>query len=234
MFNFKALLKSIGYRLMSMVFSGLIALFITQDIKMAFMIGLGDFLFKIVFYYTYEVVVEKFFYPKIEPAVIWMTGLSGAGKTTICKELEKQLTKWGNKVVLLDGDEIRTMFPSTGFDEESRKAHNKRVAYMSKLLKEQGSIVLVSLISPYESSRKEARELCENNRFFEVYISTSLEVCSDRDVKGLYAKAKSGQIKNFTGIDAPYEAPQSADISIDTLNRSVEDCAATIIRKIKL
>lgn len=234
MFNFKALLKSIGYRLLSMIFSGLIALFITQDVKMAFMIGLGDFVFKIIFYYAYEVVVEKFFYPKIQPTIIWMTGLSGAGKTTICKELEKQLTKWGNKVVLLDGDEIRTMFPSTGFDEESRKAHNKRVAYMSKLLKEQGTIVLVSLISPYESSRKEARDLCGNDRFFEVYVSTSLEVCSDRDVKGLYAKAKSGQIKNFTGIDAPYEAPTNADISIDTLNRSVEDCAAQIIKKIKI
>ena len=234
MFNFKALLKSVGYRLLSMIFSGLIALFITQNVKIAFMIGLGDFFFKIVFYYVYEIAIEKFFYPKIQPAVIWMTGLSGAGKTTICKELEKKLTKWGNKVVLLDGDEIRTMFPSTGFDEESRKAHNKRVAYMSKLLKEQGSIVLVSLISPYESSRKEARDLCSNDRFFEVYISTSLELCAARDVKGLYAKVKNGEIKNFTGIDAPYETPQSADINIDTHNLSVEECADQIIKKIKL
>jgi len=200
---------------------------------MAFMIGLGDFLFKIIFYYAYEVIVEKFVYTKVKPSVIWMTGLSGAGKTTICKELEKQLTKWGNKVVLLDGDEIRTMFPSTGFDEESRKAHNKRVAYMAKLLKEQGSIVLVSLISPYEASRKEARELCDNDRFFEVYVSTSLALCSQRDVKGLYAKVKRGEIKNFTGIDSPYEAPENADINIDTANRTVQDCTSEIIKRIK-
>lgn len=175
--------------------------------------------------------LNLFFGKKIKPCVVWMTGLSGSGKTTICKNIYNKLIN-KNKVVLLDGDEIRNMFPSTGFDEASRKEHNRRIAYMAKLLKDNGIIVLVSLISPYNSSREEARKIC-GDRFYEVYISTSIDECIKRDVKGLYMKVKSGEIKNFTGIDTPYEVPSNPDIIINTLEKSIDDCGEYIIQKLK-
>ena len=230
--NKALLIKALGYKVLSVILTALIALVITNDFRAAIAVGLWDSLAKLGLYYGYEELINRIFYRKVKPSVIWMTGLSGAGKTTIAKEMEKQLTKAGNKVVLLDGDEIRNMFPSTGFDVESRKAHNKRVAYMASLLKEQGSTVIVSLISPMKESRTEARELC-GERFFEVYVNTSLELCEERDVKGLYKKVRSGEIKNFTGVDSPYDVPEFPDLDISTKDMSIRESANVIIKAIR-
>lgn len=230
--NKTLLLKALGYKTLSVILTALIALTITKDFHVAIAVGLWDSLAKLCLYYGYEELINRFFYHKVKPSVIWMTGLSGAGKTTIAKEIEKQLTTTGNKVVLLDGDEIRNMFPSTGFDVESRMAHNKRVAYMASLLKEQGSTVIVSIISPMKESRIEARELC-GDRFFEVYVNTSLELCEERDVKGLYKKVRSGEIKNFTGIDSPYDIPEFPDMNISTKDATIKESANRIIKTIR-
>lgn len=168
----------------------------------------------------------------LKPAVIWFTGLSGAGKTTLSKALARILSENENKPpVLLDGDEIRERIKLTGFDEQSRKQHNLTVGYIASLFEQHGHIVIVSLISPYDDVRQEIRSMCSN--FIEVYLSTLLPVCIARDPKGLYKKALAGEIKEFTGISAPYYPPQNPEITLDTSTKSVEECIQIIIEKIK-
>ena len=172
---------------------------------------------------------NKFYLGKAEkyiPSVIWLTGLSGAGKTTIANSLLEILKGEGEKVVMLDGDAIRNVF-KTGFDKQSRIEHNLSVGKMASLLQRQGFIVMVSLISPYAEAREKSRAI--TNNFIEVYISTPLEVCENRDVKGLYAKARRGEIKQFTGIDDIYEPPISPELIINTTEKSILECTNSII-----
>ena len=163
--------------------------------------------------------------------VIWFTGLSGAGKTTLANALADQLKSEGTIPVLLDGDAIRTLVNQTGFDETSRKQHNLQVGKWAAFLEKQGHVVIVSLISPYQDTRQEVRSLCQN--FVEVYLSTSLEECMKRDPKGFYEKALSGEVKNFTGISAPYERPQNPDIELDTAKMTRSECVVTLLDYIK-
>ena len=164
--------------------------------------------------------------------VIWLTGLSGAGKTTIAKELIADMENKGIACELLDGDVIRTMFPGTGFSKEARNAHVKRVAYVASLLQKHGVTTIVSLISPYRESRDFARDICAG--FNEIHVATTLEECERRDVKGLYAKVRSGEIKNFTGIDDPYEEPESPEMRLDTVDMTPEQVARTISAYLEL
>lgn len=150
----------------------------------------------------------------IEPCVVFLTGLSGAGKTTIAKALQQQISALGTEPVLLDGDEIRKLTSLTAFDEVSRRNHNLYVGNTASLLEKKGSIVIVALIAPYADVRNQIRGMC--TRFIEVYLSTSIDECIKRDPKGLYAKAIAGEIKDFTGISAPYFAPVSPELIIDT------------------
>lgn len=164
----------------------------------------------------------------IKPAVIWFTGLSGSGKSTIAKLVAEKLAKKGMKVEHLDGDDIRSIFPSTGFNRKERDAHIRRVAYLASRLEKNGVTTIVSLMSPYKDSRRFARNLSRN--FMVVYVSTSLEVCERRDTKGLYAKARNGEIKEFIGIDEPYEEPTEPEVIIDTAITSPEIATETVIR----
>jgi adenylyl-sulfate kinase len=166
------------------------------------------------------------------PAVIFLTGLSGAGKTTIAQTIIKKCKSKGVNPLLLDGDEIRNVIKLTGFDEESRKKHNLNVGYMATLLEAQGNLVIVSLISPYKDIRKQIRAMC--NRFIEVYVATSLSLCIQRDPKGLYKKALIGEIKDFTGISAPYEPPEHPELVLDTATASAEECADIIINYLEM
>ncbi len=168
---------------------------------------------------------------RIQPAVVWLTGLSGAGKTTIAHALAGQLQQENIRPVLLDGDEIRHRIKLTGFDEQSRKQHNLTVGYIASLFEQQGHIVIVSLISPYDDVRNEIRHMCRN--FIEVYLSASLDVCIARDPKGLYQKALAGEIKDFTGISAPYYAPENPEIVLDTATENLSDCIHAILKKLK-
>ena len=161
-----------------------------------------------------------------KPQTIWMTGLSGAGKTTIGKNLEKKMLKLGKHTMLLDGDVIRNGLNSDlGFSDKERSENIRRVAEVAKLLNDAGMIVIVSFISPFEKDRIQARQII-GKEFIEVYIETPLDVCEKRDPKGLYKMAREGKIKDFTGIDSVYEVPTSPDITINTtkdIEKTVEE-----------
>ena len=159
-------------------------------------------------------------------AVYWFTGLSGAGKTTLATKLVSFLREKGEKCELLDGDEIRKMFPQTGFSREERNQHIQRVAYIASLLEKNGVNVVVSLISPYKEGRSQARKMCRH--FIEIYVSTPLAICEERDPKGLYKAARRGDIQNFTGISDDYEAPPSPDLTIETSHQTLQQSFATI------
>ena len=157
----------------------------------------------------------------LKPTVLWFTGLSGSGKSTISEKVYARLKDEGYEVEHLDGDAVREVFPSTGFSKEERDNHVKKVGFIASLLQKHGVFVVASFISPYQDARDFVRNQCED--FTEVFISTPLEVCEARDVKGLYEKARSGEIDNFTGISDPYEEPANPEIDIDTTDISPEE-----------
>jgi adenylylsulfate kinase len=157
--------------------------------------------------------------------VIWCTGLSGAGKTTLAKNLEKALHNKGNLAQVLDGDNIRSGINNNlGFTEADRHENIRRIAEVSKLLIESGVITINSFISPTNLIRQMAMDIVGEENFIEIYVKAPLEVCEARDTKGLYKKAREGKIKNFTGIDSPFEVPVDPDLVIDTHQYSIKEC----------
>src|SRR6266550_4396718 len=150
----------------------------------------------------------------IRPAVLWFTGLPGSGKSTIASWVADHLRAQGVRVERLDGDTIRRIFPDTGFTRLEREEHIRRAGYLASRLEHHGIFVIATFVSPYEASRQFVRRMCAN--FVEIHVATPLEVCEQRDKKGLYAKARRGEIKNFTGIDDPYEPPSNPELTIDT------------------
>ncbi len=165
--------------------------------------------------------------PPFHPAVIWFTGLSGSGKSTIADELARELALRKVDVERLDGDHMRSLFPGTGFTRAERETHLKRIGFIAALLEKHGVTVIASFVSPYADVRGHIRKLCRN--FVEVHVSTPLAECERRDVKGLYKKARSGELKNFTGIDDPYEPPQSPEITLDTTGMTVGQAAGLVL-----
>jgi len=156
--------------------------------------------------------------------VLWFTGLSGSGKSTLAGALEQKLHAEGIATMLLDGDNIRTGLNSDlDFSESGRVENIRRLGEVCKLFVDSGIIVLTAFISPFQSDRDSVRSKMDADRFMEVFIDTPLEVCEQRDVKGLYKKARAGEIPNFTGIDSPYEAPENPEIRIQTADISVEE-----------
>ena len=159
---------------------------------------------------------------------IWLTGLPSAGKTTIAKALTPKLRGLGWNVELLDGDEVRMgLSADLGFDRKARETHAGRVTYVAKVLARNGVIPIVALISPYRTSRAKAR--AEIGRFVEVHVTTPLEVCEERDVKGNYKKARRGEIADFTGISSPYEEPVAPELVLNTGTASVNDCVEQVL-----
>jgi bifunctional enzyme CysN/CysC len=167
-------------------------------------------------------------------AVLWFTGLSGAGKSTIANLVEKQLLALGKHTYLLDGDNVRHgLNRDLGFTDADRVENIRRVAEVSKLMVDAGLIVLVSFISPFRAERRMARRLVDEGEFFEVHVDTPLAVAEQRDVKGLYRKARRGELKNFTGIDSPYEPPESPEIYLDTTQATPEKAAEDIVERLR-
>ncbi len=165
------------------------------------------------------------------PAVFWFTGLSGSGKSTIANLLEKKLHATGRHTYLLDGDNVRHgLNRDLGFTDTDRVENIRRVAEVAKLMADAGLIVLVSFISPFKAERRMARELMVGGEFVEVFVDTPFEECARRDPKGLYARALKGEIRNFTGVDSPYEAPESPEIHLKTLGRTPEDMVEILDR----
>lgn len=165
-----------------------------------------------------------------KPAVLWFTGLSGSGKSTIANLVEKKLFSRGNHTYILDGDNVRHgLNKDLGFTAEDRIENIRRISEVANLMADAGLITLSCFISPFRKDREQARELCGANSFIEVFIDTSFEECEKRDPKGLYKKARKGQIKNFTGLDSPYEAPENPEIHIKTTEQSPEKIASDIV-----
>ncbi len=160
--------------------------------------------------------------------VLWFTGLSGSGKSALADKIFDYLSAKGLPVERLDGDTLRGVFPSTGFSRKDRDEHIKRVGYMASVLEKHGVIVVASFISPYIESRNFVRSRCKN--FIEVYVKAPLAVCEKRDVKGLYAKARAGQIKEFTGIDDPYEEPVNPELLINSDRESVDESVNKVVQ----
>ncbi len=162
--------------------------------------------------------------------VLWFTGLSGSGKSTIAESVEKELYKQGYFVKLLDGDNVRSGINNNlGFSIEDRKENIRRISEVAKLFLDSGVIVLCSFVSPTITIRKIAKDIIGENDFKEIYVNTSLETCEKRDVKGLYALARGGKIKGFTGIDSPYEAPIDPHLILDTVNHNIKECTEQVL-----
>jgi bifunctional enzyme CysN/CysC len=166
--------------------------------------------------------------------VVWFTGLSGAGKSTIANALEKHLHSLGCRTYLLDGDNIRHgLNKDLGFADVDRVENIRRVAEVSRLMVDAGLIVLVSFISPFRAERRMARELLEKDEFFEVFVDTPLDVAETRDPKGLYRKARRGELKNFTGIDSPYEPPEHAEVHVETTRLAPGEAVEKILAELR-
>ena len=165
--------------------------------------------------------------------VLWFTGLSGSGKSTIAVEVEKQLYEKGYATYLLDGDNIRHGLNSNlGFSDEDREENLRRIREVAALFKDAGLITLVSFISPFRKSREDARQLIGEENFIEIYIKADIETCSKRDPKGLYEKALKGEIPEFTGISYSYEEPENPEILVDTRVLSIDESVARIVERI--
>lgn len=169
--------------------------------------------------------------------VLWLTGLSGSGKSTIARATERRLTRMGKLVVVLDGDELRDgLCVDLGFTPRDRTENIRRAGEVAALLADIGLIVIAAFIAPYAADRRQAKAATERGavgRFFEIHVHASLPECERRDPKGLYRKARAGEIPEFTGIDAPYEAPEAPDVRIDTDGNPVEAGAATLVELLR-
>ncbi|MCM8570500.1 adenylyl-sulfate kinase [Gramella jeungdoensis] len=166
--------------------------------------------------------------------VVWFTGLSGSGKSTLANMVEKRLFDLGVHTFALDGDNVRSgLNKNLGFTREDRKENLRRIAEVAKLFVNSGNIVIASFISPLKADRDFIKEIIGEDDFIEIFVNTPLEICETRDVKGLYKKARAGEIKNFTGIDAPYEQPDSPDIEVRTDKEDAEDAVDRIVTFLK-
>lgn len=167
------------------------------------------------------------------PKCIWLTGLSGSGKSTLANALEVALTEQGKHTYLLDGDNVRHgLNKNLGMSDEDRTENIRRVSEVAKLMVDAGLVVITAFISPFRADRDAARALFEDGEFVEVFADAPLEECEKRDPKGLYKKARAGEIKEFTGIDSPYEAPANAEVVINTAENDIGECVRQLIAKI--
>ena len=166
--------------------------------------------------------------------ILWFTGLSGAGKSTLAHALEEQLHDFGARTYVLDGDNVRKgLCKDLGFSEQDRIENIRRIGEMSRIMMDAGLIVMTAFISPFRRDRRIVRELAEEGDFLEIFCDTPLSVCESRDIKGLYKKARAGEIPEFTGISSPYETPENPELVVESGDTTVEECVAKIINFLK-
>lgn len=171
---------------------------------------------------------------EFQPKLIWLTGLSGSGKSTLASALEVELFNRGARTYILDGDNVRSgLNNDLDFSDAHRRENIRRIAEVSNLFLDAGTVVLTAFISPFEEDRESVRQLVGSKNFIEVFVECPLEICEQRDVKGLYAKARAGLIKNFTGIDSPFESPKYPDIKVNTAEQTIEACLTQLIDNIQ-
>ncbi|TYS25406.1 adenylyl-sulfate kinase [Bacillus subtilis] len=171
---------------------------------------------------------------KHKSSILWLTGLSGSGKSTIANAAARELFEQGYQVIVLDGDNIRHgLNKDLGFSDEDRKENIRRIGEVAKLFVQQGTIVITAFISPFREDREQVRQLVEAGEFNEVYIKCDLDICEQRDPKGLYKKARNGEIPFFTGIDSPYEEPEAPELVLDSGQHDREECKNQLIEFVK-
>ncbi|MEJ7712611.1 MAG: adenylyl-sulfate kinase [Pyrinomonadaceae bacterium] len=178
-----------------------------------------------------EILAEAYPARHHQGVCIWLTGLSGAGKSTTAEILTVLLLEHGRQVTLLDGDVVRThLSKGLGFSKEDQDINIRRIGFVSSEIVRHGGVVICAAVSPYRATRNDVRNIVGKDRFVEVFVDTPLEVCEQRDTKGMYTKARRGEIKGFTGIDDPYEPPQHAEITLDTIRHAPEENARSILK----
>lgn len=226
----RSVAKALSWRILGTVATAGLVFIFTRRLSLSLAVGGLEFVSKIGLFWLHERAWDRtsFGRREIRPAVLWFTGLSGSGKSTVADWVADALVQRGLKVERLDGDKVRDIFPATGFSREERDAHIRRVGFLASKLEQHGVTVVASFVSPYAASRDFVRGLCRD--FLEVHVSTPLAECERRDVKGLYARARKGELRQFTGIDDPYEAPTRAELVVDTSTISVEDAGRQVLR----
>jgi adenylylsulfate kinase len=231
--NIRSAVKTVSWRFWATVTTMVLVYIFTGTLTIVMAIGGLEIVLKIVLYFVHERVWDRIRFGKkeVSPFILWFTGLPCSGKTTLADSVGSRLSRNGLKVEWLDGERIRHLFPDAGFTKHERNAHIERIGNLSCILSRNGTIVIASFISPYKETRNLVRALCP--RFIEVFMDTPLEVCERRDTKGLYERARKGEIPNFTGISDPYEVPENPEISIDTTDESVEVSTDTIMNYLK-
>lgn len=233
----RSILKSLSWRAMATICTILLVLVLTGEIHLAISAGLIEVVLKLILFYAHERIWLKVPFgteqdaEKAPAVVLWLTGLSGAGKSTIAKILIQHFKSQGERVQWLDGDVTREFIPATGFSREERDRHVLSTGFTARLLEQNGVNVVASYISPFRETRAKVRAMCKN--FMEIHLSTPLELCEQRDVKGLYQKARAGEIKDFTGLDSPYEPPDSPELRVTTEGRTPEEVAQEILDKMR-
>ncbi len=228
----RSILKTISWRIWATITTCTIVYFFTKRFFLAVSVGGIEIIAKMILYFFHERVWNKISFGKksVKPFVLWFTGLSGSGKSALASRAYDYIAEKGLRVERLDGDVVRSVFPKTGFTKEERDNHIKRVGFLASMLERNGVIVVSSFVSPYQDARNFVRDLCQN--FVEIHVDTPIEICEQRDVKGLYKKARAGEIKYFTGIDDPYERPQNPEIVIKTEGQTVEETFSCLKKQI--
>ena len=229
----RSVIKAFSWRFWATVTTMFLVYVFTGTIKIALAIGGLEVVLKMLIYFLHERAWDKIRLGKkeITPFVLWFTGLPSSGKTTLANVVYEKISGNGYRVQRLDGDKVRNIFPTTGFSKEERRTHIQRVGFLASTLEKNAIIVIASFISPYQETRDFVRDLCQN--FIEVYMATPLEECEKRDTKGLYKKARNGEISHFTGVDDPYEIPNGPELTFNSAKESVEKSAEKIMRYLK-
>jgi len=229
----RSTLKTLSWRGLGTIVTTILVFIFTGKILFAVTIGGFEGILKMILYFFHERLWNKISVGKkqVAPFVLWFTGLPASGKSTFADAVYVCLLRNSLKVERLDGERIRAIFPEIGYSKFERDEHIKKAGYLASLLEKNGVIVVASFVSPYKETRDFVRKLCSH--FIEIYVNTPLEECEKRDSKGLYKKARKGIIKNFTGIDDPYEAPKNSEIIIDGVNETVSNATQKIFNYLK-
>ncbi len=225
----RSVAKALSWRVLGTLATASIVFAFTRRWALSLFVGGFEFVSKIGLFWLHERVWDRLSFGKREvpPVVVWFTGFSGSGKSTIAHQVTDALRLRGLRVEHLDGDSVREIFPATGFTRPERDAHVRRIGFLAGRLEEHGVSVVASFVSPYREARDFVRLRCR--RFVEVWVNTPLEACEARDTKGLYARARRGEIANFTGISDPYEPPIAPELTIDTSQVALDDAVAQVL-----
>jgi adenylylsulfate kinase len=218
---------------MGTVATALIVFVVTRRLVLSLAVGVFEFVSKIGFFWLHERVWDRlrFGREEVQSVVVWLTGLPASGKSTLSQWVADALRHKGFKVEQLDGEMVRRLFPQTGFTRPERDEHVRRLGFLASKLEQQGVCVVAATVSPYADSREFVRSVCRN--FVEVHVATSLAECERRDPKGLYAQARHGEIRNFTGVDDPYEAPLEPEVRVDPGTATIEQAGAQILAAVE-